>query len=47
MPIIDFIKNMLDNREAYETKGFGKKIIVRGGLTRVKVMDNENVHIYI
>lgn len=28
---IDLIKDMSDNLEAYETKGFGKKISVRGG----------------
>jgi len=28
---IDLIKDMSNNREAYETKGFGKKISVRGG----------------
>lgn len=28
---IDLIKDMSDNREAYETKGFGKKISSRDG----------------
>lgn len=28
---IDLIKDMSDNWEAYETKGFGKKISSRGG----------------
>lgn len=44
---IDLIKDMSDSWEAYETKGFIKKISVRGGLAWVYEMDNENVHIYI
>jgi len=31
MSTIDLIKDMSDNREAYETKGFGKRISVRRG----------------